>query len=91
MLSKYLFVLLAVLFFKAIGPIKDVLKIYSALSDPSTDIISNVTNERCGATSCFGNGLSEDSPKISSPRVKITGDFVELSGIDVLSPCSGIF
>ena len=77
-------------FFKAIGSIKDVLGIYSVLGNPSTDIISSVTNERYGAISCFGNGFSQESSKISSPRVEITCDFVELSIIDVLSPCTGI-
>ena len=76
--------------FKAIGSFKDVLDIYKAFGDPSTDIISSVTNERYGSISCFGNGFSQECSKISNPRVEITADFVELSSIDVLSPCTGI-
>ena len=76
--------------FKAIGSFKDVLDIYKAFGDPSTDIISSVTNERYGSISCCGNGFSQECSKISNPRVEITADFVELSSIDVLSPCTGI-
>ena len=46
--------------FKAIGSSKDVLSIYSVFSNPSTDIVSNVTDERYGSISCFGNSFSKD-------------------------------
>ena len=88
-LSKSLFIWVAVSL-EAICSISDVPGIYKAFSDPSTNIISSVTNERCGATSCFGNGFSQESSKISNPRVEIAGDFVKLSIIEVRSPCSGI-